>query len=87
MSFLHSTGIDKSKKDTMKKLSLILLSLLLLSPTLGFSKSYRVKGYSSKRGYVAPHYRSKRDGKKWNNWSSKGNYNPYTGKKGRKRWY
>lgn len=49
------------------------------------SGSTHVKGYTRKDGkYVAPHYRSKPDKSKSNNWSSKGNTNPYTGKKGTK---
>jgi hypothetical protein len=48
----------------------------------------RVHGYTRKNGtYVAPHYRSNRDHSKLNNWSSKGNSNPYTGKKGYKNYY
>lgn len=45
--------------------------------------SVRVRGYTRKDGtYVAPHYRSKPDGNFSNNWSTKGNINPYTGKEG-----
>ncbi len=47
----------------------------------------RVSGYTTKRGtYVAPHYRYSPDRVKYNNYSSKGNYNPYTGKKGSVKW-
>ncbi|HEU4583280.1 MAG TPA: hypothetical protein VFS67_33715 [Polyangiaceae bacterium] len=43
----------------------------------------RVRGYVRKDGtYVAPHYRSAPDGNFWNNWSTRGNVNPYTGKPG-----
>lgn len=49
------------------------------------SDSVYVHGYLKKDGtYVAAHYRSKPDGNFYNNWSTKGNYNPYTGKKGTK---
>lgn len=45
----------------------------------------RVSGYTTKRGtYVAPHYRSDSNSRKYDNYSSRGNYNPYTGKKGYK---
>lgn len=45
----------------------------------------KVKGYTKKSGtYVQPHYRSSPNTKKYDNWSTKGNYNPYTGKKGYK---
>src|SRR5579864_4969899 len=42
-----------------------------------------VHGYTKKNGtYVAPHERSKSDGNFSNNWSTKGNVNPFTGKAG-----
>lgn len=34
--------------------------------------------------FVMPHYRSAPDGHRFNNWGTKGNFNPYTGKSGRK---
>ncbi len=44
-----------------------------------------VSGYTKKNGTVVqPHYRSAPDGTKANNWSTKGNVNPYTGKAGTK---
>lgn len=76
----------------MKKI--VILSLVALF-TLGFfglnvnqaDALTRVKGYMTKRGtYVMPHYKSTRDSYKFNNYSSKGNYNPFTGKKGYKNW-
>jgi hypothetical protein len=49
------------------------------------SGSVYVHGHTTKNGtYVAPHHRSAPDGSKANNWSTKGNVNPYTGKKGTK---
>lgn len=43
----------------------------------------RVKGYTRKDGtYVAPHYRSSPNSSKLDNYSTQGNYNPYTGKRG-----
>ena len=45
----------------------------------------RVRSYVTKQGtYVPSHYRTARDGAKSNNWSTKGNSNPYTGKRGSK---
>lgn len=35
---------------------------------------------------VQGHYRSDPDGIRWNNWSSRGNVNPYTGKAGTRSW-
>ena len=47
--------------------------------------SVAVHGYTKRNGtYVAPHYRSAPDHSKANNWSSRGNVNPYTGKAGTK---
>lgn len=76
----------------MKKL--IISSVLVLS-LFGFmalnvsqaDASTRVGGYTTKRGtYVQPYYRSNSNSVKYDNYSSKGNYNPYTGKKGYKNW-
>jgi hypothetical protein len=44
-----------------------------------------VRGYTKKDGtYVAPHHRTSPDSSKNNNWSTKSNQNPYTGKPGTK---
>jgi len=44
-----------------------------------------VRGYTKKNGTrVAPHKRTTSDGTDGNNWSTKGNINPYTGKPGTK---
>jgi hypothetical protein len=55
------------------------------------SKAYRtgssifVHGYTKKNGtYVKPHHRTRPNKTKKDNWSTKGNVNPYTGKKGTK---
>jgi hypothetical protein len=49
------------------------------------SGDVHVRGYTKKDGtYVAPHYRSHPDKSYNNNWSVKGNTNPYTGKAGTK---
>lgn len=42
-----------------------------------------VEGYYRKNGtYVQPHYRSNADSNPWNNYSTQGNTNPYTGQQG-----
>jgi len=47
-----------------------------------------VNGYTRSDGtYVQPYYRSNPDGNIYNNWSTKGNYNPYTGKPGTRNPY
>ncbi|HZF62739.1 MAG TPA: hypothetical protein VEZ52_14115 [Desulfovibrio sp.] len=44
-----------------------------------------VKGYTKKNGtYVAPHQRTAPNNTKMDNYSTKGNTNPYTGKAGTK---
>jgi len=59
--------------------------LLVISPLIGYSADVYVRGYYRSDGtYVRPHYRSPPDGNVWNNWSTKGNINPYTGKPGYK---
>ena len=69
----------------MKKITfiiVILLSLLFLFGTV-FAGDVKVKGYVKKDGtYVQPHYRTSPDGNPWNNYSTEGNINPYTGKPG-----
>ncbi len=47
--------------------------------------SHGVKGYTKKDGtYVAPHHQTDPNKTKRDNYSSKGNVNPYTGKEGTK---
>jgi len=77
---------SKKRRTIMKKLSSI-LSAIILVMLVGFAGSTfadtYVQGYTRKDGtYVQPHYRSSPDKSRSNNWSSKGNVNPYTGKKG-----
>lgn len=70
----------------MKKL--IIIAFLFIG-LLSFSaqaeaRTTRVKGYykPSIGRYVAPHYKTTPNRTKFDNFSTKGNYNPYTGKKG-----
>jgi len=65
-----------------KKIFLILI--IGLFSTTSFA-DISVQGYHKKDGtYVKPHYRSNPDSTTNNNWSTKGNINPHTGKKGTK---
>ena len=51
----------------------------------GRGGSVSVRGYIRKDGtYVQPHMRSAPDGNFWNNWSTRGNVNPYNGEPGTK---
>ncbi len=70
----------------MKK---IILALVLFVGLTFFSVSAEarttsVKGYykPSTGRYVAPHYKTTPNQTKFDNFSTKGNFNPFTGKKG-----
>lgn len=65
----------------------LLKSTLALSIfTLNLYADTYVKGYYRKNGtYVQPHYRSDKNSTTNDNWSTYGNTNPYTGKKGKKK--
>lgn len=68
----------------LKKLLVVtaLLAGLSASATSAHAADY-VRGYYRGNGtYVAPHYRSPADGNFYNNWSTKPNVNPYTGRIG-----
>lgn len=56
----------------------------LLAPTVASAQgSVYHRGYTRSDGtYVAPHHQSAPDGSRFNNWSSQGNVNPYTGRPG-----
>ncbi len=82
----------------MKKVLFFLICFFLtvslgLTETFAKGKKYSggstyVSGYTKKSGtHVAPHHRTVPDKSKMNNWSAKGNINPYTGKKGAKKPY
>ena len=70
-------------------IGLIFLFALNLFPLMSearggsHSGSVHVDGYTKSNGtYVAPHYRSAPNGTTSDNWSHKGNVNPYNGKVG-----
>lgn len=66
----------------MKKL--IVVAVLASISTVAVAQSRtRVQGYVRRDGtYVAPHYRTTPDSNPYNNWSTRGNVNPYTGRVG-----
>jgi hypothetical protein len=69
----------------MKIFYLIIIFLFISSFCNG--KTVKVKGYFKKNGtYVSSHYRTSPDSSFYNNWSTKGNINPYTGKSGYKNY-
>lgn len=64
----------------MKKL---IIALATLSMGTAVAAQTYVKGYVKKDGtYVAGHYRSSPNSTTTDNWSTKGNVNPYTGQAG-----
>lgn len=71
----------------MKKIFALIAALgIAFAPfVVEAQSSNSVRGYTKKDGtYVAPHQRTNPDKSKSNNWSTKGNTNPYTGKPGTK---
>jgi hypothetical protein len=73
-------------------MKLVVLAILALSATAVTSEafarspgggSHGVRGYTTKHGtYVAPHRQTNPNSYLRDNWSTKGNVNPYTGKPG-----
>src|SRR6266496_5206405 len=64
---------------------LLTVAVLVLLASAGYTAlgAVHVSGYVRKDGtYVAPHYRSDPDGNFYNNWSTKGNVNPFNGQEG-----
>lgn len=62
----------------------LLLTTLLLIPTMSYADTW-VNGYTRKDGtHVKGHYRSDRNNTVNDNWSTRGNRNPYTGTYGTK---
>ncbi|MEX2029292.1 MAG: hypothetical protein WD963_02310 [Candidatus Paceibacterota bacterium] len=73
----------------MKKTLILSLLLAFVFGVLSFgisveAKTVKVKGYykPSTGSYVAPSYRTSPNKTRFDNYSTKGNYNPYSGKKG-----
>lgn len=70
----------------MKKIAFVFIAAITLSMG-SFAKggSHTVSGHTTKNGtYVQPHHATNPDATKTNNYSQKGNVNPYTGKAGTK---
>lgn len=62
----------------------IILTLvgICASAQLAHTQTYVDGHYRRDGAYVPGHYRSNPDGNRNNNWSYRGNYNPYTGRQG-----
>jgi hypothetical protein len=70
-------------KQLFHKLKAPILGLTLLAFAGNSQAGTFVRGYFRQDGtYVSPHYRSDADGYRYNNWSSQGNVNPFTGRRG-----
>ena len=64
-------------------MKMIIIALVLILGSISQANAEPVNGCVKKSGvYVAPHYRTNQDNSRLNNYSTKGNYNPYTGKQG-----
>ena len=67
----------------------VLLSLTIAAASLFATQASAdvwVRGYYRSNGtYVQSHYRSNPDGNFYNNWSTRPNVNPYTGRAGTRR--
>jgi hypothetical protein len=63
-------------------LAVLLASLLRIGSAFAASSHY-VRGYTTRSGtYVSPHRQTNPNGWKFDNWSTKGIINPYTGRRG-----
>lgn len=71
---------------TMTRLTILLVAVILLQSSNAFSQRVRVKTYARKSNTttVTRHIRTSPDRSLKNNWSTKGNTNPYTGTRGMK---
>ena len=68
----------------LRKILTCMIALFVLASVA--EGAQRVRGYINKNGtYVMPHYKTKRDSTRLNNYSTKGNINPYTGKRGHRK--
>ncbi len=75
-------------RKTLPLIPLLLAGLLsMFTASVAFADQY-VNGYTRTDGtYVAPHYRSSPNATVRDNYSYKGNTNPYTGNTGTNRYY
>jgi hypothetical protein len=85
-AFLIATSLFSISDGAWARSNLEPSTVSELSARSSSSRSHvSVRGHYRKNGtYVAPHYRSAPNKSKLDNWSTKGNVNPYTGKVGTK---
>lgn len=74
------------KKDVATFIICLLVFVGLVVITTPAEAASRTRGYYKPKSgtYVQPHYRSSPNRSKLDNWSSRGNINPYSGKVGTK---
>lgn len=61
----------------------MVMVMILALPVFAEAKTTRVQGHFKNNGkYVQPYYKTSPNKYKFDNYSSKYNHNPYTGKKG-----
>ena len=71
------------KKTIFGLIALLLIISFSLALVPSVEALQRVKGFTKKNGtYVPPHYKSSPNKSKFDNFSTKGNVNPFNGKKG-----
>jgi hypothetical protein len=67
----------------MNRLTILAISAFLTASGPALAKDVHVKGHFRSDGtYVAPHTRSSPNATKLDNYSTQGNYNPYSGRQG-----
>lgn len=72
-------SIQRAAHAAMLAVMVVAVSVVLFS-SVAQAQSVRVRGYYRSNGtYIMPHWRSAPDHSVWNNWSTQGNINPYTG--------
>lgn len=73
----------------MKNIIFGIIGALMIIGTAGIAEAdVWVNGYYKNNGtYVQPHYRSNANSSRLDNWSTRGNVNPYTGQRGYKNPY
>ena len=54
----------------------------VFTPAASACETYVSGYYRSDGRYVSGHYRTCANSTRWDNWSTRGNYNPYTGERG-----
>lgn len=70
-----------------KLLAVTAFGVLCIAPNMAAFANVNVRGHYRQNGtYVRPHYRTNPNRSIYDNWSTKGNTNPYTGQKGYKRY-